>query len=132
MRRSVVPVLLLILIFLAFGPVGCGGGSTVGPVHTVTVSPSPLSMNLGQMQQLTASVTDVNNNAVSTQTISYISGNSNIASVSPSGLVCAGTWDSTYVHCNPGKVGGHNHSRHSFPFRRFQQLCPGVRALQGG
>lgn len=106
MRRSVVTVvLLLILIFLAFGPIGCGGGSAVGPAHTVTVKPSPLSMNLGQVQQVAASVTDANNNAVGTETITYTSSDTTIASVSPAGLVCAGTWDSTFIHCNPGKVG---------------------------
>lgn len=107
MRRSVVPVLLLIvfLLLLALGPIGCGGGSAVGPAHTVTVAPSPLSMNLGQVQQVAASVTDANNNAVGTETITFTSSDTTIASVSPAGLVCAGTWDSTFVHCNPGKVG---------------------------
>ncbi len=105
MRRSVVLVLLLILVLLALGPMGCGGGSAVGPAHTVTVTPSPMSMNLAQVQQLTAVVTDANNNTVGTETIAYTSSDTTIASVSPAGLLCAGTWDSTFVHCNPGKVG---------------------------
>ncbi len=105
MRRSVVLVLLLILVLLALGPIGCGGGSAIGPAHTVTVTPAPLSLNRGQVAQVTAAVTDVNGNAVSTETITYASSAPSVASVSPAGLVCAGAWDSTYVHCNPGPVG---------------------------
>ena len=105
MGRSVVLFLLLILVLLALGPIGCGGGGTVGPAAAVTITPSPVSMDLGQVAQVTASVTDANGNAVSTETITYTSSAPNIASISPSGLVCAGSWDSTFIHCNPGHVG---------------------------
>ena len=107
MRRSASLVLLLLILFLmlALGPAGCGGGGGVGPAAVVTLTPAPLSLNEGQLSQLTATVTDVNGASVTTETLTFSSNAPNIASVSTAGQVCGGSWDSTFIHCTPGPVG---------------------------
>ncbi len=107
MRRF--PALLCIAVVLIIGLAACGGSksSTIGPPATVTVIPSSLSLTLGEVQQLTPSVTDSNGNILSNQTFTYASSNSSFVTVSSGGLVCAGTWDSltTPIVCTPPTTG---------------------------
>ena len=105
MLRSAVLIPFVGLVLLSLAVSGCGGGGGVGPAAAVVVTPNPISLNVGQVQQLTGTVTDANGNAVSTETISYLTSASTIVSVSPSGMLCAGTWDTIFVHCNPGSLG---------------------------
>ncbi len=109
MRRLVSFALLLLLSLLLFGVTGCGSGSaSAGPPTSVAIAPSTISLNVGQVQQVSAVVKDASGNQVLTETLDFSSSNSSVVSTSPSGLLCAGAWDATFVHCTPGPVGTAN------------------------
>lgn len=57
------------------------------PVGSVTVTPSPASVIVGQTTQLTATVKDANGLVVTDRTVTWSSGNTAIATVSSAGLV---------------------------------------------
>src|SRR5437660_380239 len=92
-------------LFLTFILAGCGGGSSSSSsssnqkVASVTLSPSTVSVNAGEIVQLTAAALNAAGNAVST-TITFNSSNSNIASVSTAGEVCGGAWAAKFMVCN--------------------------------
>lgn len=104
-RISAIFFLFLVLILA-----GCGGGghnpNAVGNVATVTIAPSAISMNSGDVLTLNVSALDANKKSVFNQTFNFHSSNPNIQ-VSNSGLLCGGTWDSltTPVNCKPLTVG---------------------------
>ena len=93
-------------LILMWGATGCGSGSshTSPPIITVTLSPSPnASMNLGSTLQFSATVTQ-NKTTISTP-ITFFSNNRRILQFSPGGLACGGTWDLSFIVCNPGMPG---------------------------
>ncbi len=98
---------LLLAVVLA----GCGGGSGTGggittdpnKVTSVNVSPNAVSLNAGDVVQVSASAANSNGSLV-TATFTYSSSNIGLITVSPTGLVCGGVWDSAFVVCN-GKDG---------------------------
>lgn len=96
----------LALLF-TLGSLGCGSSSRSGPSNvpiTVSLSPSPtVSMNLGETLQFTATVNQ--GTTVITTPIKFISDNARVLSFSPSGLACAGRWDTSFIVCNPGTSG---------------------------
>src|SRR5207245_56151 len=57
------------------------------PVASVTVTPASASVNEGKTVQLTATPKDANGNPLTGRTVSWVSGNTAIATVSSSGLV---------------------------------------------
>src|SRR5215471_6513327 len=85
---------------------GCGGGSKSNnnAVTSVVVIPTTLSLNDGDVAQLTATAQNSSGNAV-TATFTYSSSNPNVITVSSSGLVCGGVWDTSFIVCN-GKSSG--------------------------
>lgn len=101
MRVSAVPALaapvaILGLLFLG----GCGGNYFINQtVTTIIVTPTTFSLNEGDVATLSASAQNSGGQAVAAD-ISFTSNNSQIASVSPGGLICAGVWDPTFVFCN--------------------------------
>jgi len=97
-RRALVPAILLVLAGLLGG---CGGGSKSAnnTVAQVVVNPSSASLVAGQVLTLSASAVNSANSAVLT-TFTFNSSNTAVATISPSGLVCGGVWDSTFVVCN--------------------------------
>jgi Big-like domain-containing protein len=99
---------LLLAVVLA----GCGSSTKTGggvtttdpnKVIAVTVSPTSISLNAGDVLQVAAAATNSSNGVVNT-TITYSSSNIGLITVSPTGLVCGGVWDSAFVVCN-GKDG---------------------------
>jgi hypothetical protein len=88
---------------------GCSGSNTtVGPVAKVVVSPTTLSLNVGEVSQVTGTPEDARGNAVFTATVTYsVSPNPGPVDVSATGLVCAGKWDSLTnpINCTPGSTG---------------------------
>jgi hypothetical protein len=113
MRRWAGVGSFLILLF-SLGLSGCGGGSGssssggVGPPANVVMIPASLSMEVGGVSQVGVNVTDSASHQVLTFTPTFNSSNTAVASVSNSGLVCAGTWDSltTPVVCTPAVAAG--------------------------
>src|SRR5205085_4428699 len=100
------PFLALALILSA-----CGGGdnsTSVGAPAAVALGPSTVSLDFGQVTSLSVTVTDAKGTAILTVTPTFQSSNTAVASVSTSGLVCAGTWDSltTPVVCTPATTAG--------------------------
>jgi hypothetical protein len=92
-----------ILIICTAIVAGCGGGSKPNnTVSQVTVSPTALSLNPGDVGQLSTSTLNSASAAV-TATITFTSSNPNLVTVSTGGLVCAGVWDANFVVCNVAK-----------------------------
>jgi hypothetical protein len=105
MRLAVIRFGFLLSILFAFAVSGCGHGG-LGPVNSVTVTPASVSLSPGGVVQLTPTASDKNGNVVANSTFTYaVSGSA--VTVSNSGLVCGGPWDSltTPVVCNKGPVG---------------------------
>src|SRR5437899_7309434 len=96
--------LLALIFILILGISGCGGGNgtSVGTASTVTVTPASLSLDFGQVAQLSTTVKDAGGNTILTLTPTYSSSSSSVT-VSTGGLVCAGTWDSLTIPvvCTP-------------------------------
>ncbi len=98
------------LLFMA----GCGGGSSSSStkVAAVTIAPTALSLNSGDVVQLTPTATNAAGTAVSNTTFTFTSSNPSVISVSPGsgtvpgGLVCGGVWDANFVVCNGNDASG--------------------------
>ena len=102
-------LVLILLASLALFLIGCGGSGpakAVGDVVTVTLTPSPVSLEAGDVLQMTVSALDANKQSVFNQTFKFTSSNPAIQ-ISNNGLLCGGTWDSlaTPVNCKPANPG---------------------------
>ncbi|MBZ5505400.1 MAG: hypothetical protein LAO78_07930 [Acidobacteriia bacterium] len=88
------------VLFLSF-VAGCGGSSSSNKntVASVTVIPATISLVAGEVVTIRAAAVNASNNPVNT-TFTFNSSNTNIATISPAGLVCGGVWDSLFVVCN--------------------------------
>jgi hypothetical protein len=74
---------------------------------SITLNPTPsISLELGKTQQLTATPQN-NTGGTITTPVQFVSSNAQIATVSNSGLLCAGMWDSFSAPqvCTPGQAG---------------------------
>ena len=80
---------------------------TAGGVATITVAPGSVGLVAGNTQQLSASMEDDAGNSLAAQGISWSSANSNIASVSSSGVVTAVHTGSTSISATANGVTGH-------------------------
>jgi hypothetical protein len=80
--------------------------STANVPVKINVSPTSLSLNLGNVDQLTPTAVNAINSPISTLvTFTYTSSNPSQVTVSPSGLVCAGRWDANFVNCTGAGAG---------------------------
>jgi trimeric autotransporter adhesin len=96
---------IALILFVSFAA-GCGGSkSTNSTIASVKISSSSLSMVAGEVVGLSASAVD-SANANITTTFTFNSSNTQIATVSPAGNVCAGVWDSGFVVCNGSDAQG--------------------------
>lgn len=95
---------LLAILFSGCG--SSGPAKSVGNVVTVTLTPSPVSLNAGDVLQMTVSALDANKASVFNQTFTFKTTN-NAIQIANNGLLCAGTWDSltTPVNCTPAIPG---------------------------
>ncbi|HYL54097.1 MAG TPA: Ig-like domain-containing protein, partial [Gemmatimonadales bacterium] len=76
------------------------------PVATVTISPASVNLQTGQTSQLTATLTDANGNVLTGRTVTWSSDNGNVATVSGTGLVTAGSaGTATITAMSEGKSG---------------------------
>jgi len=89
----------LMVLVLALG--ACGGGTpTANVVNTITINSINISLNQGDTFPLSVSALDKNGNAA-VATLNYTSSNTDVLTVSPAGLLCAGKWDATFIVCTP-------------------------------
>jgi uncharacterized protein YjdB len=76
------------------------------PVATVTITPASVNLQIGQTSQLTATLTDANGNALTGRTVTWSSDNGNVATVSGTGMVTAGSaGTATITATSEGKTG---------------------------
>lgn len=88
---------------------GCGGGGSSNKVTQVILSPTSISMNAGDVIQITATAEDSTNGA-QTANFTFNSSNVSIATVAntngaSSALICAGVWDTSFIVCNGTSAG---------------------------
>jgi hypothetical protein len=96
----------LLAVFAAMLIAGCGGSSSnTNTVAVVNLAPATISLVAGQVSQLTVAAVNSAATAVTT-TFTFNSTNPNLVTISPSGLVCGGVWDSTFVTCNGNNAAG--------------------------
>jgi hypothetical protein len=107
--RPFVPRRLFIsalIVVVALGFISCGGDGGSSNVPTkVTVSPANISLNRGQVFQVSAVATDAKDLAVNGD-VTWSSDNTKLVSVSSTGLLCAGTWDANNIVCTPATDDG--------------------------
>lgn len=89
------------LIFLGNG---CGT-NTSSDITSVTVTPTNISLNKGEKQALTVTAYNSGGTTV-TGKFYYSSSDTSLFTVSPDGVLCAGTWDPTAVTCTPTTKSG--------------------------
>ncbi len=95
---------LLSLVALA-SIAGCSGGAVQVPVAaSITLSPSSLSLNEGEVLTVTATALD-STGAVVAVDYTYTSSNPALASVSSAGSVCGGQFDANSIVCTPNGDG---------------------------
>lgn len=104
MRRfAIIPGFIL---FLAAMLAGCGGHSSSNNVTQVTISPTALSLNSGDVVQITATANNSAGTTVPNASVTFGTSNSSLATISPSGLVCGGVWDTQFIVCNGDDTSG--------------------------
>lgn len=107
--RRVAVILGFILPIIAV-LTGCGGGGNSNTAITqVILSPTSISMNAGDVIQITAIAEDSSNNA-HTANFTFNSSNTSIATIAnsngaSSALICAGVWDTNFINCNGTSAG---------------------------
>lgn len=99
---------LIVAVLILFGLGACGGhkppGTSPYPAK-ITLTPNiAISLELGSTIIFTASAQNGTGNNVS-PAVSYVSSDTTILNISPSGAACAGQWNNTYTVCSPGNVG---------------------------
>jgi len=105
--------LLLFLSGIILGSVllGCGG-KVLGPSVAINLTPATISLSRGTTAQITAQALDSANQVVATPALAYdcvivengvpttaCSGPNSPITVSSSGLICAGQWDTDFITC---------------------------------
>jgi hypothetical protein len=102
---------LIVLVFLPLVLIlpSCGGGTPKGNVvAAITVPLDTLSMNKGDVLQLSPTATDKNGTSVLAD-FTYSSDNTALVSVSTNGALCAGTWDKNFIVCTKTQSSGTAH-----------------------
>src|SRR5512133_236909 len=84
----------------------CGGDAPkANVVATITVPLSTISLNKGDVFQLSPTATDKGGATVLTS-YSFASDNTGLLNVSTNGSMCAGTWDTNFIVCTPTSSSG--------------------------
>ena len=92
-------VAAIFAVFIVSLLVSCSGSTSTNPVTSLTIAPTYLSLSPGQTAQLIVTPKDFNGNNV-TADVSYSSSNTNLVTVTATGIVCAGLWDANFITCN--------------------------------
>ena len=101
MRRYSSFLVFPVLFGLVLSLPSCGGGTPkANVVAAVSVPLSTVSLNKGDVYQLSPTATDKNGTTVIAQ-FEFSSNNTALLNVSTSGSLCAGTWDTNFIVCTP-------------------------------
>jgi hypothetical protein len=96
------PALLALILTLP----SCGGGTPKANVPAaISVPLSTISLNKGDVYQLSPTATDKNGTAVLAQ-YTFSSDTTTLLNVSTNGSMCAGTWDTNFIVCTPTTANG--------------------------
>lgn len=108
MRRFPVSVASFCSFVLIIAMSACGGSNSANSTAaaSLTISPTVISMNRGDVFQTTTRAFQKDGTTEVAADFTYASSNSNIASVSTAGNVCAGKWDANFVVCTPATTTG--------------------------
>jgi hypothetical protein len=90
-------------VVLMLGLAGCGGGGSTPSTgtNTITANPTFLSLNLGGVAAISATVRDAKGGTVTNApAFTYSSSNTAVVTVSTAGAVCAGKWDANFIVCD--------------------------------
>ncbi len=95
---------LFSVLILSLMPACSGSTAAKSTVSQLILSPLSMSLNPGQVAQITARPED-STGAVVVADVTYASGNTSVVTISPAGFVCAGVWDANFIVCNanPGQ-----------------------------
>jgi Leishmanolysin/Bacterial Ig-like domain (group 1)/Bacterial Ig-like domain (group 2) len=100
-RRRAPATALLLALFVA----GCGGGSEPSVPSAIALAPTAITMTaIGQQQQLSAAITDQRGDPVDASEAGWSTGNSAVATVSPTGLVTATGSGTTQITATVGSI----------------------------
>ncbi len=95
---------LLSLVLLA-SIAGCsGGGVKTAVASSITLAPSSLSLNEGQVLTVTATALDSTGTVIAVD-FTFSSSNPALASVTGAGAVCGGSFDANGIVCSPNQDG---------------------------
>ena len=84
----------------------CGGDAPkANVVATVTLPLTTISLNKGEVSQLSPTATD-KDGATVLATYTFASDNTALVNVSTNGAMCAGTWDTNFIVCTPTTSSG--------------------------
>ncbi len=103
MRLAVITLMIMAALIVSGALLGCSGSnSSVGPAVKVVASPATLSLNDGEVSQVVGTAEDAMGNAVFSATVTYaVTSGNGVQVASATGLVCAGTWDASFINCTP-------------------------------
>lgn len=98
--------LAAVLALIVVGSIaGCSGGNVQTPVAaSVTLTPSNLSLNEGQVSAVTATAYDSTGTVIAVD-FTFSSSNPALASISSAGAVCGGKFDTNSIVCSPNGDG---------------------------
>lgn len=102
----VIPVLLLLSLTACSG--SDPSNTAVTAVTTINITPTTISMNKGDVLQLSPVARSASGGAVAAD-FTFTSSNSSLLSITPAGLMCAGTWDPKFavgIACLPATTSG--------------------------
>ncbi len=96
-----VPMAIVLVLLLALAGCGSGSSSSSNTPSSISVFPAAVSLNLGDVQAVSATVLNSSGNAVSNPpTPIFSSSNTSLVTVSSTGVICAGKWDANFVVCD--------------------------------
>ncbi len=95
----------LICLFFLISIAGCSGtGVTTPTAASITIAPSTLSLNEGQVTAVTATALSSSGTVIAVD-YTYSSSNPALASISAAGAVCGGQFDANNIVCSPNGDG---------------------------
>lgn len=100
-RASIALLFPLVVLILFCG--ACGSSNTTVSATSITLPTTNISLTKGDTYQLTPTASDKTGKTVSVDYV-YSSTDPATVSVSPTGLICAGSWNVTAIVCTPAVV----------------------------